>query len=242
MGVQRQSRRERLRAATTAQIKATALSHLASEGSNAVSLRAIAREMGMTAAAIYGYFDTREALVEELIADLHEALAERLDKACRDVAADDPAAAILALGHAYRHWAISNPQYFHLIHGRSADERHPVPEAAHRGPRLLAWLVAARIGDGDAGLDPGFPSAHHAYDWADFAPEYVTRVRAVHAEVSPAAVALALRWWARMHGLVSLEVYGHLGSQTREPEKLFNAEIQQFAAALGGAPGARERE
>lgn len=222
------SRRERLRAATASQIKDIALNHLASDGSNAVSLRAIAREMGMTAGAIYSYFDTREALVTALIQDLHTALADRLEAACRSAAKDGPAGAIVALGHAYRDWAIANPRHFHLIHGLPTDERQTVPEAAHRIPRLLATLVEACTGPPQA-PEPGY----HAYGWDDFEPQYSERVRAAHPDASPAAAALALRLWARMQGLVSLEVYGHLGAQTQEPAKLFHAEIRHFTGAIG---------
>ncbi|WP_369037370.1 TetR/AcrR family transcriptional regulator [Streptomyces adonidis] len=232
MGIPGQSRRERLRAATTAQIKATALDHLAGGDSNALSLRAIAREMGMTAGAIYSYFDTREALIRELIADLHAALADRLETVCRSASAEGPAAAIFALGHSYRDWAIANPQHFRLIHGHPTDELRTVPAAAHRVPGLLAGLVGAWTGRPDV-PEPELGPAYHAYGWADFEPEYAALVHAAHPHASPAAVAFALRLWARMHGLVSLEVYGHLSAQTREPAKLFHAEIRHFTQVLG---------
>ncbi|MFI1104935.1 TetR/AcrR family transcriptional regulator [Streptomyces melanogenes] len=230
MGIPRKSRRERLRAHTTSQIKATALDHLAGGGSGALSLRAIAREMGMTAGAIYSYFDTREALITALIADLHTALADLLEAACRGAAQEGPAAAVFALGHAYRDWGISHPRHFHLIHGHPAGEGQPVPEAAHRAPALLTGLVAACLRLRGA---PEPVTGTHPYGWEDFEPGFVARVRAAHPEASPAALAGALRLWARMQGLVSLEVYGHLGAQTRQPSKLFHAEMRQSLLALG---------
>jgi AcrR family transcriptional regulator len=232
MGILRPSRRERLRAATTSQIKATALHHLADDGSIAVSLRAIAREMGMTAGAIYSYFDTREALITALIADLHTDLADRLEDTCRRASGDGPAAAMLALGHSYRDWAVLHPQHFRLIHGHPTEGQPAIPEAAHRVSSLLAGLVSAWTegpGAPETVLDP----AYHTYQWADFEPQYVALVRAEHPGLSPAALALALRLWARMHGLVSLEVYGHLSTQSREPAKLFHAEVSHFVWALG---------
>lgn len=220
-----QSRRERLRAATTSQIKITALNHLARDGSRAISLRAVAREMGVTAGAIYSYFDTREALITALIADLHAALADRLEAACRHAMSSGTAAAILAFGRSYREWAIANPRYFDLIHGHPADERQTAPEAAHRAPGLLAGLLSR--------CAPAPGPAQHGYAWADFDPRLVTLVRAAHPGATPAVLALALRLWARIHGLVALEVYGHLGAQTRDPAKLFHAEVRQFARAVG---------
>ncbi|MFF1480712.1 TetR/AcrR family transcriptional regulator [Streptomyces sp. NPDC058301] len=230
MGIPRKSRRERLRAHTTSQIKATALDHLAGGGSGAVSLRAIAREMGMTAGAIYSYFDTREALITALIADLHTALADRLEAACGRAPGDGPAAAVFALGHSYREWGIANPRHFHLIHGHPADPGQEVPEAAHRVPVLLTGLVAACLRLRGA---PEPAAGRLPYDWGDFEPGYVVRVRAAHPDASPAALAGALRLWGRMQGLVSLEVYGHLGAQTRRPAKLFHAEMRHSLRAFG---------
>ncbi len=58
-------------------------------------------------------------------------------------------------------------------------------------------------------------------------------MRPAFPDLPPAAVALALRIWGRLHGLVSLEIYGHLRTQTTSPEKLFEEEIAQLTQALG---------
>lgn len=52
----------------------------------------------------------------------------------------------------------------------------------------------------------------------------------------PAAVALALRIWSHLHGLVSLEIYGHLQTQAPNPEKLFHEELAQLVRSLGLTP------
>ena len=75
------SRRERLRAETTEEITATALALLAEGGPDAVTLRAIAREMGMTAGAIYGYFPTRDDLINRLITDVYTSLVDKVEAA-----------------------------------------------------------------------------------------------------------------------------------------------------------------
>ncbi|MEV0041402.1 TetR/AcrR family transcriptional regulator, partial [Streptomyces sp. NPDC050804] len=81
MGQPKLSRRERLRAETAAEIKAVALRHMATGGAAAISLRAIARDMGMTAGAIYSYYDTRDALINALITDVYNSLADTLEAA-----------------------------------------------------------------------------------------------------------------------------------------------------------------
>ncbi len=58
-------------------------------------------------------------------------------------------------------------------------------------------------------------------------------MRPAFPDLPPAAVALALRIWGHLHGLVSLEVYGHMRNQTTSPEKLFREELAQLIQALG---------
>ena len=77
------SRRERVRTATEAEIKATARRLLVEEGVEALTLRAIAREMGMSAPALYRYFDSHEALMEAVVQDLLDELVAVL-QAARD--------------------------------------------------------------------------------------------------------------------------------------------------------------
>jgi AcrR family transcriptional regulator len=224
-------RRERLRAETTAEIKKVALALMASSGPDAITLRAIAREMGMTANAIYGYFPTRDDLVTTLINDVYTALADAVDTAWEATSATDPAVRIEAWANAFRAWALVNPQGFRLIYGDPvpgylAPEGGPAPEAAHRVCTGLTALAAA-----------AWPHARHLYsdsefDWSDFDPGLLGKVRPAFPDLPPAAVALALRIWGHLHGLVSLEIYGHMRTQTTSPEKLFRDELAHLLRML----------
>ncbi|WP_369241803.1 TetR/AcrR family transcriptional regulator [Streptomyces sp. R21] len=225
-------RRERLRAETTAEIKAVALALMASGGPDAITLRAIAREMGMTANAIYGYFATRDDLVTVLINDVYTALADAVDAAWEAAPAQDPAVRIQAWADAFRGWALANPQGFRLIYGDPvpgyhAPEGGAAPDAARRVCIGLTALAAA-----------AWPHAQHlyedsAFEWSDFDTGLLDKVRPAFPELPPAAVALALRIWGHLHGLVSLEVYGHMHTQTARPEKLFQEELAQLVRTLG---------
>ncbi|WP_024755706.1 TetR/AcrR family transcriptional regulator [Streptomyces exfoliatus] len=224
-------RRERLRAETTAEIKATALRLMASGGPDAITLRAIAREMGMTANAIYGYFATRDDLVTTLIDDVYSALADAVDTAWANTPAEDPAARILGWSRAFRGWALANPEGFRLIYGDPvpgyrAPEGGPAPDAARRVCTGLAGLAAA-----------AWPHAEPLYRdstfaWSDFDAGLLDKVRPAFPDLPPAAVALALRVWGHLHGLVTLEVYGHLRRQTASPDKLFQEELDQLLRTL----------
>ncbi|WP_461010064.1 TetR/AcrR family transcriptional regulator [Streptomyces capparidis] len=225
-------RRERLRAETTAEIKRTALGLMASGGPDAITLRAIAREMGMTANAIYGYFATRDDLVTALVNDVYTALADTVDAAWHAAPADDPARRIRAWACAFRAWALANPEGFRLVYGDPvpgyrAPEGGPAPDAAHRVCTGLTALAAAAWPH----LDPDL--ADTCFTWSDFDPALLDKVRPAFPGLPPAALALALRLWARLHGLVSLEIYGHLRAQTLSPDKLFQAELTHLVRSLG---------
>lgn len=237
----RPSRRERLRAETAREIKTVALKHMAENGTAAVSLRAIAREMGMTAGAIYSYYETRDALITALVADVYNSLAQALEQAVA-AAPGGPVAQVMAYGQAYRNWAVANPQEFRLVYGDPAPDYQPplggaAAEAEHRACTVLtglvvaAWPWAGRLHADEAG---------HA--WDDYDPAFVAMVRAAFPDLHPAAVSLAMRLWGRLHGLVSLEVYGHLRPQVREPAKLYHAELVDLTHLLGlTAPVAAQR-
>ncbi|MFE0101081.1 TetR/AcrR family transcriptional regulator [Streptomyces sp. NPDC059009] len=225
-------RRERLRAETTAEIKEVALELMATGGPDAITLRAIAREMGMTANAIYGYFATRDDLVTTLIDDLYTALADAVDAGWQSAPAGDPAARIQAWADAFRGWARTHPEGFRLVYGDPvpgyrAPEGGPAPDAARRVCVGITALAAA-----------AWPHAERRYadsefTWSDFDEGLLAKVRPAFPDLPPAAVALALRIWGRLHGLVSLEVYGHLAGQTPSPDKLFREELAQLIRSLG---------
>lgn len=226
------SRRERLRAETVQEIKTIALRLLAESGPDAIALRAIAREMGMTAGAVYGYFATRDDLISTLIADVYTALVDRLEAARDTIPPDDPGARIVAWGEGVRDWATERPAEFRLVYGDPVPGYRPPPggpaaEAELRACTALVGLVAAvwprRPGRAD---DDDFA-------WTDFAPELAGHIRSDFPGLPPAGLALALRMWGRMHGLVALEVYGHLGPRTAGPAKLFRAEMDALVAELG---------
>jgi len=75
------------------------------------------------------------------------------------------------------------------------------------------------------------------YTWSDFVPGFAAVIRASFPDLPPAAVALAMRVWGRMHGLVALEVYGHLQPQVRDPARLYRAELLDLTRTLGLTPG-----
>lgn len=226
------NRRDRLRAETTAEIKAIALKLMAAGGPDAISLRAIAREMGMTAGAIYSYFATRDDLVTTLIGDVYTALVDAAEAARDAVPAGDPSGRILAWAQTVREWALANPEGFRLIYGDpvpgyQAPADGPATEAEHRACAGLTGLVAA-----------AWPHAEHQagggdYAWSDFDAGLAGSIQETFPGLPPAAVALTLRVWGRMHGLVALEIYGHLRQLILDPAAVYRDEIVDLITSLG---------
>lgn len=229
------SRRERLRTATVSEIKDGARRLLVTGGLEAVSLRAIARDMGMTAPAIYRYFPSLEALVAGLAADLYDELRETVETA-RDTAGADPLAQLLAMSRAFRRWAVGNRAEFTLIFG------NPVPgleeftdacgDADHPGARLGTVFVRplATLAERAALRTP--PRELLAQHLGDrLAP-----LRRSHGDL-PLEVAYAfLSGWTRIYGLIAMEVFDHLRWAVTEPEALFETELAAFVAQLTPEP------
>ena len=109
------NRRERLRDATTAEIKDTARALLVEDGPDALTLRAIAREMGMTAPALYRYFASHEDLVGALCQDLLAELTVTLAQARDTVGTEDPVGRLMAACRAFRQWSLANRREFQLV-------------------------------------------------------------------------------------------------------------------------------
>jgi AcrR family transcriptional regulator len=233
------TRRERLREGTMADIKRTARELLVYGGPSAVSLRAIGRTLGMSAAALYRYFPSLEALVMELARDLYDELHGAVTVAARDAVADrgdaeaDPwAVAALRLGamaRAYRAWSVGHPAEFALIFG------NPVPGIAeleddclspdHPGARFGAAFLEPFVAlwrSGDA-------SIRAATDLGATTAPLV----AVHGDELPAgALAAFLAGWTRLYGLVAMEVFGHLRWAVTDVSPLFEAELAAFIREL----------
>ena len=111
------SRRERYRAETREEAKRLALGQLADSGPWALSLSAVAKEMGITGPALYRYFAGRDELLAELVVDAYEDLADAVQAATHGPAARSPRARVRAFATAYRDWALSQPHRYLLLFG-----------------------------------------------------------------------------------------------------------------------------
>lgn len=223
------SRRERVRAATIDEIKEIARRHMAEKGAAALSLRAIAREMGMTSPALYRYFASRDALVTTLIVDAYNAFADALEAARDAYAEGDHAGRLINIGDAYRNWALAFPQQYSLIFGT------PIP--GYEAPADITRPVAARsmmiflnvLHDAE---QSGYVDCSEIE--IDFSPAVQTQlqpwIESLNFQGNPKLLYLAISNWGLIHGLVTLEIFGHLEGVSGA---FFEAEVRALGKRLG---------
>ncbi len=232
------SRRDRVRAETFREIKQTARRVLVDQGVDGLALRAVAREMGLTAPALYRYFDSREDLVEHVVADLYGELTDVLE-AARDAARPaTPGVQLLETSRAFRAWATTHHAEFGLLFG-SAAERVFDPADLHRDGDRPAQLAGQRFGGvfaelmAQVYLERGFPVP--ADDELDPALREQLRTWCAKLPVSlPIGVmSVFLSCWIRLYGMVCMEVFGHLRFALDDAQPMFEAELHSLGEVLG---------
>jgi AcrR family transcriptional regulator len=225
------SRRARQRQFTHNEILQTARGQIREKGAAALSLRAIAREMGITAPAIYRYFASRDALVTALIARGYQSLRDRLAE-IRVSVDGGHAQRLLEVGLAYRRWGLENPELYALIFGT------PIPgyEAPAESTLPLAQsALGVLVGILAEGAQAGVFSL----------PEGGSVLRpGLIVDPPPGtapALKMALRLWALVHGLTSLELFNHYQTLLEDPEILFLEAIQDVIQTLTKKGNQNER-
>jgi AcrR family transcriptional regulator len=222
--------RERVRAELTREITETARRHLATDGAAGLSLRAVARELGMVSSAVYRYFPSRDDLLTALIIDGYNAVGEAAEKAEAACPRGDYPARWLAACQAVRDWALARPHEYALVYGS------PVP--GYRAPQQTigpASRVAAVLGKliSDAcaagALDPpaGLPPP------GTFAADAARLRETVLAGVPDDVAARSLASWASLFGLVSFELFGQFENVVTDRAAFFG----HSAACLGRLAG-----
>jgi AcrR family transcriptional regulator len=242
--VQVSSRRDRLRAATTQEIIQTARRLLVTEGPEAASLRAIAREMGMTAPALYRYFGSHEDLLRHVVGDIFTDLASDVDAAIHaaaDAAAPDVdpdemwAVKLIAAARAFRAWTLEHVPEFSMIFGS------PLPglEVLHEMPLDPTVDCGYKFGQlfldlfGELYRRRPFPIPADE-DIEPSLRDQLARYRALTGSTLPlGALQTFLRCWVLLYGSVSLEVFGHLRFALDDPSPMFELMLADLAPLVG---------
>ena len=206
-------------------IKETAWKQIAELGAPALSLRAIARELNITAPAIYNYFPDRDALVTALIVDAFTSFGDWQLEARDSVPVKNLLGRMNAIGLAYRNWAHTFPQRYQLIFGT------PIP--GYEAPTEAVFSASARsisaffsvvesfraAGKLSASMSPKVQDEYkvHYENWKEYA-----------GEVQSISVFIAMVIWARVHGIVSLEIQGNLPPFGKKGDDLYLFELRSI--------------
>ena len=207
-------------------IKKTAWQQIAEFGAPALSLRAIARELKISAPAIYNYFPDRDALVTALIIDAYTSFGDWQTEARDSLPADALAEQLKAIGQAYRNWAHTYPQRYQLIFGTpipgyQAPMEKVFPSSARSISALFSVVESIRAaGRLNVGTSPAVQD--------EYMPHYQVWER-YFSNIHPQSMYIAMIIWARVHGIVSLEIQGNLPPFGKKGDALYLFELESNA-------------
>lgn len=227
-------RREELNEATRQEIKDTARRLMAELGSQGISVRGIAREIGMTAPALYHYYASLDDLITALIVDAFNALADAVEQGSQqsNEAGQSISEQIMAAAHAYRRYALDHPADFQLIYGS------PIP--GYEAPAEITVPASARTSEAFTrliytGIESGeivVPAQYHSI------PEKTREVTRLYAgDDTPETLMLALHLtsigWVPLHGFVMLELFGHLEPVVGDTDAFFDMQLRNTFRSMG---------
>jgi len=239
------TRRDRMRTATMEEITTTARRLLVEQGPDAASLRAIAREMGMTAPGLYRYYSSREELLRHVVASMFRELAGDIRGA---IEAADPKPAsgfasdssrrthlamkLVAACREFRRWALNHKDEFALLFGVPVpgldDGRFDIAEQCaleFAGTFYVLFLElwnASRFPvPADADIDPVLRRQLGRFG------------EKLRANAPDGAILVFLRCWTLLYGAVSMEVFGHLGFALDDPAPMFELTLGDLAGLVG---------
>jgi AcrR family transcriptional regulator len=236
--VQAPSRRDRVRAATTEEIKQTARQILVSEGPGSVSLRAIAREMGMTAPALYRYFGSHDELIKHVCADIFDELANDIRKAIKSAdvtTGGDMTSKVMAACWEFRRWSLNHPREYGLVFATPLPGLHVQKDEIteeHGGQfgntffelMVELWHKRPFPVPSDDEIDPGL---------REQLVRYREGLGQLAAGLPLGLLLIFLRCWVRLYGIVSLEVFGHLSFALDDGRPMFELTLSEMAPQVG---------
>jgi AcrR family transcriptional regulator len=223
--------RERVRAELTREITETARRHLATEGAAGLSLRAVAREMGMVSSAVYRYFPSRDDLLTALIIDGYNAIGAAVEQADGARRRDDYHGRWLAACRAVRDWALAHPHEYSLVYG-SPVPGYQAPERTIAPASRVAAVLGKIVSDAQASgvLDPAAPCPAPP---GSFTPDAARLRQSVLPGVPDEVAALALATWASVFGLVSFELFGQFENVVTDRGGYFDHAVTCLGRVVG---------
>lgn len=206
----------------TTAIVGRARQQLAEVGPAQLSVRQIARDLGMASSAVYRYFPSRDELLTELLVVIYHELADRLELADAGVDPDDRSARWRTLARTFRAWATAAPHEFALLYGSPVPGYAAPPQTVGPASRVTGVLIALAAAVDAAGVAPTTalpPGAH------DTLSDFRT---AVGVDLSDEVVLRTVTAWGGLLGAVTLELFGHLHRAVTDFDAHFDLVIDRL--------------
>jgi len=226
------NRRERLQAGMVEEIKDLARRQLAEGGPGAISLRAIARELGTASSALFRYYPSYNDLISALVVDSYNSVADAVISARDARPATDHAGRWFAVCSAYRQWSLENTGEFALLYGT------PVP--GYEAPEEITGPAASRSAEAALDLYATAVHAGAADPTRSQVPsdleegELFRLLTADSASIyQPPFAGIVLSAWAAVLGYLVIEIFGSMTSLIEDTDRLFSAHVRNGMLAMG---------
>jgi len=228
--------RERARAEHTAEIVRLARQQLERDGAANLSLRAIARDLGMASSAIYRYFASRDELLTRLIIDSYDRLGEVVETADHRVKRrSDFLGRWRAMAHAIRTWGVANQAEYSLLFGTPVPGYAAPQDTIGPASRYTIALIQLTVE-----LEAAGHSATEKVP-APLRRDYARFRERFDVPSSDQMLMNGMAAWASVMGAINLELFGHLHNVVDTPGALFEAVVelqgQQLISGTGSPSG-----
>jgi AcrR family transcriptional regulator len=219
--------RARARIEVTAAIKDEARRQLAAEGAARLSLRAVARELGMVSSALYRYFPSRDDLLTALIIDAYDSVGEAAETAHEAAAGAGQLQRWIAVCEAARTWALAHPHEYALIYGSPVPGYH-APDSTIPAASRVALVLIGIVRDALKG--PGLTCPPLP---AELRPEAERMSADIAPDLPPSVAASLVVAWAQLFGLIGFELFGQFNRVVEDRDTLFRHAVGQLGRGVG---------
>jgi AcrR family transcriptional regulator len=232
LGMRTSGTRERRRGEVNAALLATAKKELAQVGAAGLSVRAVAREMGMAPSALFRYISGRDELLTLLIVDAYDDLGDHVEAAEAAVPRSDVRGRWRAIATSFHEWSVANPHEYALLYGSPVPQYHaPADQTTPSGTRVTTLLAALGMEDPTPPPRPAFLHLPDASQLRDLA------LAADVPEMEGERLISGLLAWTTLVGAVSSELFEQLGEPVARLDTLFAAAVALGEWLLFGADG-----
>ncbi|HYN32062.1 MAG TPA: TetR/AcrR family transcriptional regulator [Ilumatobacteraceae bacterium] len=226
-----QGARARARAEVRSAILSTASAHVAADGAASLSLRAVARDLGMASSAVYRYFASRDELLTALIIEAYDSLGAHTEAAAAASTDRPPMHRWVTVAMAIRSWAVARPHDFALLYGTPVPGYAAPDDTVAPGIRVSLALISI-VADAAGGAGLNEPTDLVISDDTADSLHALSRVVTLPDIGDTTMLAIVLAW-TQLFGLLTFELFGQTKNFVGDDELLFRDAATNMARRIG---------